>query len=78
MAIDAGGVVVAEAPPESEAAHEGLRANDFIQAVDGKPVRNVAEFLNQLREASPVRNATFDVIRNQRRESLKIRRGALP
>ena len=69
---------MAEVPPESEAAHEGLRANDFIQAIDGKPVRNVDEFLNQLREASPVRSATFAVIRNQRRESLKMRRGALP
>ncbi|MCU0915310.1 MAG: PDZ domain-containing protein [Planctomycetes bacterium] len=78
VARDAGGVVVAEVPPESEAAHEGLRAHDLIQAIEGKPVRNVDEFLSQLREASPVRNARFDVIRHQRRESLKMRRGALP
>jgi len=78
VARDAGGVVVADVPPGSEAAHEGLRANDFIQAIEGKPVRNVDEFLNQLREVSPVRNAKFEVIRNQRRESLKMRRGALP
>jgi hypothetical protein len=78
VARDAGGVVVAEVSPESEAAREGLRARDLIQAIEGKPVRNVDEFLNQLREASPVRNAKFDVIRNQRRESLKMRRGALP
>ena len=78
VARDAGGVVVAEAPPESEGAHEGLRANDLIQAIEGKPVRNVDEFLNQLCEASPVRSAKFDVIRHQRRESLKMRRGALP
>lgn len=72
-ARDAGGVVVADVPPGSEAANTGLRTNDFIEAVSGKPVRNVDDFLGKLRETSAGQKAKLEVIRNQKKEFLEMR-----
>ncbi len=55
------GVVVAEVEPSSPAAARGLRAGDVIVAVNRKPVRNIAEFHEALRDAGRV--AALDVLR---------------
>jgi hypothetical protein len=78
VARDAGGVVVADAPPGSEAANAGLHTNDFIQAVDGKPVRNVDDFRGKLSAPPAGRTMKLDLIRNQKEKSLRIERGGLP
>jgi hypothetical protein len=39
------GVILADCPGSSAAYQMGLRAEDFVQSVDGRPVRNVEEFL---------------------------------
>jgi len=74
---DTGGVVVVEVPVDSEAARAGLRSNDCIQAVNGQPVRNVDDLLGKLREASAGQKVRLDLLRNQKRESLKIEGGGL-
>jgi hypothetical protein len=71
VARDAGGVVLADVPPGSEAANAGLHTNDFIQAVDGKPVRNVDDFLGKLRDGSAGRKMKLDLVRNQKKESIE-------
>jgi len=72
VARDAGGVVAADVPAQSEAAAAGLRGNDLIQAVNGRPVRNVDDFLVGLRGTAAAGGVRLDLIRNQTRESLKI------
>lgn len=73
---DAGGVVVAEAPAGSEAAKAGLRSNDFIQSIEGHPVRNAADFVAWLATIQPGSTATLDVVRNQKREAIVVQPGA--
>ncbi len=70
---DAGGVVVADVPADSEAAGARLRSSDFIRAVEGKSVRNVDEFLGKLREVSAGRKITLDVVRKQKKRSLEVK-----
>ena len=68
---DAGGVVAAEVPAGSEAARLGLRSNDVIRALNGRPVRDAEDFAAEAAKVpagSPVR---LDVIRNQRSETLE-------
>jgi hypothetical protein len=69
---DAGGVVVAHVPVDSEAAQAGLRSHDLIQAINGQPVRNVDDLLGRLREATAGRKMTLDLIRDQKKMSLEI------
>jgi serine protease Do len=47
----ASGVVVTQIDPSSEAADSGLRRGDVIQEVNRKPVRNVEDFQNALRNS---------------------------
>jgi len=47
----ASGVVVTQIDPSSEAADSGLRRGDVIQEVNRKPVRNVDDFQNALRNS---------------------------
>ncbi|MGA2118745.1 MAG: DegQ family serine endoprotease [Bryobacteraceae bacterium] len=47
----ASGVVVTQIDPSSEAADSGLRRGDLIQEVNRKPVRNVEDFQNALRNS---------------------------
>ena len=46
------GVVVTQIDPSSEAANSGLQRGDVIQQVNHKPVHNVQDFRNALRDSS--------------------------
>jgi hypothetical protein len=72
VARDAAGVWVTVVPAGSEAAKLGLRGNDFIQAVNGKPVKNVSEFLKAFGALPPGLKAKLDVFRNQQRVTLEV------
>lgn len=48
VAQDAGGVFVAEVAEDSLAGRAGLQNGDFIQRLDGKPVRSAADFAKAL------------------------------
>jgi Do/DeqQ family serine protease len=55
------GVIVEDVQPRSPAAERGLRAGDVIVAVNRKPIHNVTEFQEALRQAGRV--AALDVLR---------------
>lgn len=55
------GVIVEDVQPRSPAAERGLRACDVIVGVNRKPIHNVAEFQEALRQAGRV--AALDVLR---------------
>jgi hypothetical protein len=67
VAADAGGAFVAEAPAQSAAFAAGLRKGDFIQAVNGRAVRGVKEFLGAANAVSESAKLKLDIIRNQQR-----------
>lgn len=66
---DAGGAIVVEVPPDSEAARMGLRANDFIQSINGQAVRSAEDLVSLA--AGDVR--TLEIVRNQGRQTLNLR-----
>jgi hypothetical protein len=57
------GVVVDTCPVDSPAHKMGLRPGDFIQGVDGKPVRSCMEFLALMKTAGN-KPATVNTVRN--------------
>ncbi len=69
---DAKGVLVAEVPPDSQAAKFGLRGNDFIQALNGRSVQNGRDFANEAAQAPAGRPLKVELIRNQRKETIEI------
>lgn len=69
---DAGGVVVANVPAGSEAAKLGLRSNDFVQAINGQPVRNAEDFTAKAARNPPGQKLKLDLIRNQKKQTLEL------
>jgi hypothetical protein len=69
---DAVGVLVTDVPPDSEAAKLGLRSNDFIQAVNGQAVKTPVGFVRAFDAIGAGEKTLLDVIRNQKREVVKI------
>jgi len=67
VAADAGGAFVAEVPAGSAAFAAGLRQGDFIQAVNGRAVRGVKEFLEAVNAVSEGANLKLEIVRNQQR-----------
>ena len=76
VARDARGALVVEAPAGSIAARAGLRDNDFIQAVNDRPIRDVADFLATMRDLAPGQGATLKIIRKQQEQTLQVDAGA--
>lgn len=72
VARDAAGVLVADAPADSDAAKAGLRTGDFVQAVNGQPVRSAQDLVARLREAPAGQRVKLDIVRNQKREPLEL------
>ena len=75
---DAGGVVVAEVPVGSEAAGLGLRGNDFLQSLDGQPLRSAEDFATRAAQVPTGRPLRLDLIRNQRKEALEFEAAGQP
>ncbi len=73
---DAVGVLVAVVPPDSEAARLGLRPNDFIESVNGQPVRTPEALSELVRAAGPGESVLFTLVRNQKGETLRVTRAA--
>ena len=69
---DARGVLAAEVPADSEAARLGLRVNDFIQAMDGRTVRNAEDFAAEAAKTPAGRPMKLDLIRGQRKATIEI------
>ncbi|NIP85343.1 MAG: PDZ domain-containing protein [Planctomycetales bacterium] len=66
VAKEEGGVHLLTVAPKSGASRAGLQAGDVIQSVNGRPVRNPAEFLRAVGSLPPGENASLKVVRGQR------------
>lgn len=61
------GVVVETCPADSPAYKMGLRAGDFIQSVNGKPVQSCGDFLAAMKTAGN-KPVTITYVRNQKKQ----------
>jgi hypothetical protein len=69
-----GGVVAADVPAHTEAANNGLRTGDILQAVNGEPTPTLAAFFRVLGRKRPARaDITLSVTRAQEPITLKLK-----
>jgi serine protease Do len=72
------GVLVAEVPKGTPAAHSGLRAGDVIVAVGEQPVQNTGHLRNLVAMMPPQTRVALDVLRDGKRQTLSVVLGELP
>ncbi len=66
------GVILLEAPAASDAGKAGFLVGDVILAIDGKPVRDVAELMQNSKKASPGESKTVKILRHQQEATIRI------
>lgn len=64
--------VVLAVTPRSDAWHQGLRTGDIIVTMDGKPVRNAANFRARAKKIKNEQSAVFGIVRNGRAFNLSL------
>jgi S1-C subfamily serine protease len=67
------GVVVAEVVPNTPAAQAGLRPDDVITAIDGKPITSPADLREMVSEARADKEITLTVLRGKESSQIKTR-----
>jgi len=72
------GARVVSVEDSSPAAKAGLRDDDVIVALDGQPVRSVAELTRMVRETPPGRSVTLDVVRGGSSRQVTVVTGERP
>ena len=75
LASDAGGVVVALLKPNGSAAAAKLGGNDLITEMNGKPVKNLAQFkkdYEQIRKDKPREALVLVVLREGNTQTIRI------
>jgi len=73
---DDGGVALTEVPAQSGAAKAGLNTGDLIQGVNGKAVKNVAQWFRVL-SADSSETLVLKVVRDQKAIELKVERKSM-
>jgi S1-C subfamily serine protease len=71
LAADARGVLVAQAPNDSAAARAGLQTGDFIEQIQGRPVKNLAEFGVVLAGVPAGQKLRLELIRSYQRKTIE-------
>jgi len=71
VAQEDGGIHLVQVPPGSRAARAGLKTNDVIQKINGRPVRNLDE-LRAAPEATAGQPIRIDYVREQQTARLEI------
>jgi serine protease Do len=74
---DTDGILVAEVSEDSPAKKAGLRVGDVILELDGKKVRNVGAFRNEIALAGPGRTVALNVIRGGEHLNMRVTLGSL-
>ena len=77
VAADGGGVFVAELPESATAWKAGLRAKDLVVAANGRPVRTMKGFLDQVNVATGQEPVRLEIVRNQQRQVVEFPPGLL-
>lgn len=72
------GVLVAEVSPDSPADSGGLKQGDVILRLDGEVVSDVGDLRNKIALTSPGTNMTFEILRNGKKKTLRIKIGEQP
>ena len=67
-----GGVIVANVRPGSPADQAGIKVGDAITTVNGKPVKNGDELVNEIASQKPGTAATLGIIRNGKQQDVKV------
>jgi len=67
------GALIAGVYPSGPADRAGIKPGDILIAVEGKPVTNSSDMLNQIAALSPGQAATLMVLRNQEEKPFEIR-----
>jgi len=72
------GIVVTEVVPNSPAAKAGLKRDDVITAVDGRPVKDATDLRDAVQKAGPGKVVALQVVRGKEKFSVKalLREGA--
>jgi len=72
LAADARGVLIVQAPKASGAFRAGLLAGDFVQRVNGRMVKNLAEFVAILGQNPAGQPFKLDLLRSYQRKTVEI------
>jgi hypothetical protein len=75
---DTPGVFLENVPSDSEAAKDGLRTDDFIQAINVKSVSNVTEFMSTIAVAAVAQHMQLGIIRDHIETMVTINGGGQP
>jgi len=75
---DTHGALVAEVSPDTPAAKAGVKAGDFVTAVNGKAVENVNTLRNRIAEMAPGAKVALEVYRDGKKETIHVELGKLP
>jgi S1-C subfamily serine protease len=73
----AGGVLVSSVEAGSQAEQHGMRRGDVITSVDGKPVRDIQDFLTTCKEKKVGQEMFFQVSRDQNPLTIRLVRSPL-
>ncbi len=73
-----GGVLVASVMPNTPAAKAGLQAGDVIVALNGKPVRDMQEFQNEIASSPIDKDVSLGVVREGKEQTLHVRVELMP
>jgi len=76
--LPSGTVAVGSVTPGSPAASSGLRAGDLIVTIDGRPVVGIEMLQSKVELAPPGDELTLGIERENRRQDIKVRPGAVP
>jgi serine protease Do len=69
---DDGGVILADVPPGSPAAHAGLQAGDVVLALDGKPMENGRQFRINIYTRGAGERVALEVRRGQKTLAVQV------
>lgn len=72
------GILISDVAPNSPADAAGLKVGDVIVKFDGKDVKEVASFRNQVALTSPNKTVKIKIIKDGGAKTLKVKLGKLP
>lgn len=72
------GVIIARVLGEGPAAQAGLQVGDIVVGLDGKPVTDAVQFLNDVAALPPGSSVTLKLLRNGTEHDVQVQLGARP